>query len=99
MKGNGVEMTNSIICNARCCYECGNKTHLQRHHCLHGTANRRLAEEDGLWVYLCADCHRRLHDRDTRLDNKLMRLAERVYLRENNKTITDFIARYGKNYL
>ena len=99
MKGNGAEMTSSIICNEQVCYECGNLAYLQRHHCLHGTANRRLADEDGLWVYLCVDCHRRLHDGDTRLDNKLMRLAERRYLDHYNKTIPDFIARYGKNYL
>lgn len=99
MKGNGAEMTSSIICNEEVCYKCGKLVGLQRHHCLHGTANRKLAEIDGLWVYLCVDCHRDLHDRNTAFDGALMRLAERRYLDHYNKTIPDFIARYGKNYL
>ena len=39
------------------CYLCGRKTNLERHHILGGTANRRLSEKFGLWVYLCHDCH------------------------------------------
>lgn len=102
MKESGGAMSNkkkSIICNDPVCYECGRPQYLQLHHCLHGTANRTLADEDGLVVYLCVYCHNRLHDGDTRLDNKLMRVAERAYLETYKKTIPDFIARYGKNYL
>ena len=40
------------------CYLCGRKTCLERHHVLGGVANRKLSEAYGLWIYLCADCHR-----------------------------------------
>ena len=92
-------MIKSIICQLEQCYQCGTTQGLQVHHCIHGTANRTLADEDGLTVYLCWRCHGRLHDSDKRLDNKLERLAERRYLEHYGKTIPDFIARYGKNYL
>ena len=92
-------MIKSIICQLEQCYQCGTTQGLQVHHCIHGTANRTLADEDGLTVYLCWRCHGRLHDDDKRLDNKLERLAERRYLEHYGKTIPDFIARYGKNYL
>lgn len=92
-------MIKSIICQNEQCYECGTTQGLQVHHCIHGTANRTLADEDGLTVYLCWRCHNRLHNGDARLDHKLMRLAERRYLDFYKKDVKDFIARYGKNYL
>ena len=39
------------------CYRCGKQYGFERHHCLAGVANRRLAEKFGLWVYLCDSCH------------------------------------------
>ena len=39
------------------CYICGRKTSLERHHVLGGTANRKLSEHYGLWVWLCHECH------------------------------------------
>ncbi len=94
-------MIKSIISNKKKCYECGSCSNLQVHHCWHGS-NRKLADEDGLTVYLCQRCHRRLHNdknlsRD--LDIKYMTIAEKAYLEFYNKTIEEFIERYGKNYL
>ena len=34
-----------------------NTKNLHKHHMMHGTANRRLAEQWGLWCYLCAEHH------------------------------------------
>ena len=68
------------------------------HHCMHGTANRRLAEADGLKVTLCPDCHRKLHDKGLG-DKYLQETAEEAWLKYYGKTIKDWIARYGKNYL
>ena len=92
-------MLKSIISNEKRCYECGRFTNLQIHHCLHGTANRKLADEDGLTVYLCYKCHKVLHEKSKEMDLKYMRLAERAFLDFYNKTIEEFIERYGKNYL
>lgn len=47
----------SIINNEKECFICHTTQTLHKHHCLHGTANRKLAEEHGLWVYLCHHHH------------------------------------------
>ncbi len=50
-------MSASIICNERECYLCGKRIGLEKHHIMSGTANRKLSEKYGLWVWLCHDCH------------------------------------------
>ena len=66
------------------CYFCGKKFGLCRHHCLHGTGDRKKADEDGLWVWLCNDCHRKLHDKGEH-DKELQALAQRTYIKEQMK--------------
>lgn len=70
---------------------------LERHHALHGTANRRLADQDGLTVWLCPRCHRELHDKGTG-DRVLQRAAESIWLRTYGNR-EEFIKRYGKSRL
>ena len=50
-------MVASIVQAEKCCYLCGRQYGLERHHILGGTANRKLSEKYGLWVWLCHDCH------------------------------------------
>ena len=69
---------------------------LHKHHCLHGPF-RSKAEQDGLYVMLTVDEHRRLHD-SGEMDLELKQAAQRAWMEKNGST-TDFIARYGKNYL
>lgn len=88
----------SIMQKDKCCYICGTERGLHLHHCLHGTANRKLADRDGLTVYLCAEHHRRVHAIND-MDLSLKQFAEEAYLEHYGKTIKDFVARYGKNYL
>lgn len=71
---------------------------VHEHHCLHGTAKRKLADEDGLTVNLCAACHSALHDKGL-YDLKLQQLAEQTWLKHYDKTVEDWIKRYDKNYL
>lgn len=71
---------------------------VHEHHCIHGIANRKLADKDGLTVFLCMSCHSLLHDKK-RFDLELKQLAEQVWLEHYNKTIEDWIERYGKNFL
>lgn len=68
------------------------------HHACHGYANRKLADEDGLYCKLCRTCHEALHDKGYH-DLDLQQDAERAWLKHNNATIEDWIKRYGKNYL
>lgn len=90
----------SIISQRVQCFHCGSENRLQRHHMLKGVAYRWKAEEDGLWVYLCADCHSYLHGKNGHeLDQQYKQTAERAWLKHYRKKIPDFIRRYGKNYL
>ena len=69
---------------------------LHKHHCIHGP-NRKKAEQDGLYVMLTIDEHRRLHDLGEN-DLLLKEEAQRAY----EKTIgsrDDFRARYHISYL
>ena len=88
----------SIIQENKSCFICGSTQNLQRHHTWHGTANRRLADEDGLTVLLCMNCHIALHDKGVN-DRFLMEIGERAWLRETGKTVDDFIKRYGRNVI
>ena len=94
-------MSESIISNDKKCFICKATLDLDRHHCLHGTANRKLAEQDGLWVYLCK-YHHTMSDKavhfDKELDMTLKRTAQERW-EEQFGDRKDFIKRYGKSYL
>lgn len=92
----------SIIDDSENCYICQNFKGIttkatDTHHCI-GAANRKKATADGLTVRLCRQCHRLLHDQNLHYRD-LQQIAERTYLEHYNKTVDDFIKRYGKNYL
>lgn len=93
-------MHKSIITNLdiKTCYLCGERGLMEAHHCIHGTANRRLADKDGLIVNLCPECHRKLHDKGV-MDDHLKAIAENAWLRYNRATVEEFIARYGRSYI
>jgi hypothetical protein len=50
-------MGKSIMQADRACYFCGRMTGLERHHVFAGTANKKISETYGLWVWLCRNCH------------------------------------------
>ena len=92
----------SIIQEQKECFVCHTKDNLHLHHILYGH-KRKKADEDGLTVYLCYWHHEGadgVHGRDGKeLSESLKRIAEEKWLEFYDKTIDDFIARYGKNYL
>ena len=88
----------SIIQDSKVCFLCGYMGNLEKHHVWHGTANRRLADVDGLWVWLCRSCHRQVHDFGWH-DRELMAVGEKAWLKHYGKGIPEFIERYGKNVL
>ena len=47
----------SIVQTSKDCFLCGRETCLERHHIFAGVANRPISEREGLWVWLCHDCH------------------------------------------
>lgn len=72
------------------------------HHCL-GGSNRRLADQDGLTIRLCRQCHDKVHNgkQSKALTQKLHRLAQTKWeancLEGNPRE--EWMKRYGRNYL
>lgn len=94
-------MVKSLLQRNKACYICGTTLNLHLHHIFYGTANRSLSDADGCVVYLCQAHHtgaRGVHF-NKKLDLSLKMKCEQAYLKHYNKTIDDFIQRYGKNYL
>lgn len=94
-------MSKSIIQTEKECYFCGATENLDKHHCIHGTANRRLADKDGLWVYLCKYHHtmspQAVH-RDENMNLVLKKVAQQRWeAKYGNRE--QFISRYGKSWL
>lgn len=75
---------------------------LDKHHVIYGTANRKLSDQTGLWVYLCKRHHNEDHgpfavhfNRHIRED--LCKDAERAYLRDHS--FEEWMSLFRKNYL
>ena len=92
------------------CYICGCNQGRERHHCLHGTANRQKAEEHGLWVWLCHECHRTgkwsVHKcvaTDVMLEKDAQSIWEMKYVIKNDSTPEEarmaFMDIFGKSYI
>lgn len=82
------------------CFFCGKDCGLELHHIFPGWANRRLSDEDKLYVYLCHNHHNEppngVHfNKDMMLF--LKQYGQRKY--EETHTREEFMERYGKNYL
>lgn len=80
----------------RCCLICGTTRNLHKHHCLHGTANRKNAEKYGLWVYLCGEHHAEVHAKHS-LDLQFKQRAQREF--EKTHTREEFRRVFGKSWL
>lgn len=81
------------------CYLCGSHEMLELHHCIFGRANRKLADEDGLCVWLCHKHHNTpegVHYRP-QMKQYFQALAQMEY--EKTHTHEEFMARYGRNYI
>lgn len=90
----------SILSNERECYVCGAKSPLHRHHIFHGSANRRLSEEYGCWVYLCAH-HHNASNHSVHYDHK-MDIWLKAECQERWEALfgstDDFISVFGRSY-
>lgn len=73
---------------------------LHKHHVFFGTANRKLSEEDGLYIYLCMRHHET--GPDAVHVNKGTRVMLQIYAQEayeKTHTREEFIKRYGRSYI
>lgn len=95
-------MRSIITDNLNVCHECGRTDIVELHHCIHGTANRKLSTKYHLLVGLCPDCHRGTYGVHGTyghlLDMKLKREAQEAFERKHG-TREDFIRIFGRNYL
>ncbi len=73
---------------------------LHKHH-IFGGANRKLSEQDGLFIYLPPELHN-MSDKGIHFDKEFMQYAHDVgretWKKYYNKTEEEFIARYGRSY-
>ena len=94
-------MAKSIIQTEKECYVCKTTTTLHLHHCLYGTANRKLADMYKLTVWLCPR-HHNMSDESVHfnkeLDLHLKRLAQEHY-EARYGTREDFRETFGRSYL
>ncbi len=90
----------SILQDKKQCYVCGSSI-IHTHEVYYGK-NRKKSIEDGCCVYLCPRHHNMSNDGihfNKDLDLKVKKEMEKRWLEYYNKTIDDFIKRYGKNYI
>lgn len=91
-------MTSILQLERKCCL-CGSESNLERHHVMHGTANRRLSEKYGLTVYLCVDHHRGKAGphKNANIDRGLKMMAQKAF--EELYSHEDWMKTFGRNYL
>ena len=83
------------------CYVLGVKTQTVRHEIFNG-AYRQISKADGLWIAVAPEVHEQLHMDKTEGSqwNLLMKRGEALWLAEDwDRTVQDFVNRYGKNYI
>ena len=92
-------MKDSIISNDKRCFVCGCPIGLHRHHCFHGI-NRKNADNDGCWIYLCFSHHTGMEGvhNNRALDVMVMKMAQMVWESKIGSR-EEFRKRYGKSYL
>jgi hypothetical protein len=105
-------MSASILQNTKECFLCRVEAEengiyiqlpsggLEKHHVMHGTANRKMSEKYGLTVYLCPKDHRTgkkaVHNcRET--DLKLICIAQKKF--EDIHGHDEWMRAFGKNYI
>ena len=92
----------SIMQNKKRCYVCGLYAPVEEHHIFFGNPNRKISEENGFKVWLCAEHHRGtigVHGKLGHvLDIKLKQECEKKYINQGH-AVQDFIKLIGKNYL
>lgn len=90
---------NSILQFEKKCWFCKTPYNIHKHHIYFG-ANRKISEQIGAWVYLCA-YHHNMSDESVHfnrdMDLELKRLYQKKY--EEDHTRDDFIGLIGKSFL
>ena len=90
----------SILQDEKKCYATGSTVNLHKHHIFFGSANRKISEREGFWVWLRADFHN-MSDYGVHFnkdfDLQLKQECQQRY--EHDHSRGDFIRLIGRNYL
>lgn len=91
------------------CFVCRNAFGSQTHHIFPGNPNRRLSDQDGLFIRVCPECHDKLHcgKNSGELMDKYQRLGQEKWeafygpglISKGKNPREEFIHRYGRNWL
>lgn len=89
----------SIMQTKKQCALCETELYLERHHVMHGTANRKLAEKYGLWIWLCPNHHRGKMSphHDANIDFAFKKAAQKAF--EEIYSHEEWMEVFGRNYL
>lgn len=88
----------SLFSDEKTCYICGSP-HVHKHHVYFGTANRRLSESWGCWVYLCP-AHHNMTKQGVHFNRQLdLELKEECQRRWEKRYGEGFTEIFGRNYL
>lgn len=81
------------------CFFCGRQIGLEQHHVMAGTANRKLSEKYGLWVWLCQEHHTGKDGAQYNREKNqgLKRLAQIAF--EARHSHDEWMETFRKNYL
>lgn len=80
------------------CWACHRTIGLQKHHLYGGNPDRQHSERYGLYVSLCAECHRSVTDeRNRKLIDRLKQEGQRRF--EERYSRDEFYKIFGRYYL
>lgn len=92
-------MKSIVQTDTKGCYLCGKIVGLERHHIFAGTANRKLSEKYGLWVWLCHDCHTGTAGAQYDATKGRMLKMDAQYAFERTHSRREWMQIFRKNYL
>lgn len=87
----------SILQSERKCFICGRGGDLDVHHAISGNSNRKHSEEYGLKIYLCRECHMKVHDKHE-MEEQIKQFAQRRWEEEYGDRDA-FRKVFGKSWL
>lgn len=88
----------SILQDEKECYLTGRTFNLHKHHVFNGNPQRKLSEQYGLWVWLNAEVHEKVHA-DIEIRKWLKETAQLDAMRYYGWTEDEFREKFGRSYL
>ena len=94
-----MKVKDSILQRNKECYICGGDWNLHKHHIFYGTCLRKISDQKGCWVWLCAE-HHNMSDNSVHfnraMDLELKAECQRAY--EETHSHEEYMATFGRNY-